>query len=773
MERDQIIKVLSIEEKIRLLNGVGSWKTFSAEGKIPQLVMSDGPHGLRKQDDENYADLNKSKLETCYPTASCMASSWNKSAMARLGEAIAHDALREKVNIVLGCAMNIKRSPLCGRNFEYFSEDPFLTGELAASYVNGLQKLGPGACIKHFACNNQEKNRQTSSSNMDERTLREIYLSAFEKVVKNANPASIMTSYNKINGTYSSENAHLITDILRKEWGFKGITISDWGACINSPASLKAGLDLAMPDSSGYLEKNLKKALEEGKITESDIDTAVARIIDTAIKLQQDNTKTYSDDYILNHEIAKNLACDSAVLLKNEGALPIKKGMPLCIVGELAKKIRFQGGGSSHISTREYPDAIKAFEMAGYKVNYSAGYSADFCPAKKLKKKNKPLQKAAMDMVSIAAVKNIPVIFFCGLTESYEGEGFDRTTLELPKEQMELLDQILEVTNNVVVVNFSGAPVVLHFVKKVKAIIQMYLGGEAVGEALADIISGKVTPSGHLSETWPLSLEDVPCYKNFATESNDVNYDEGTFVGYRHYESNNIPVLYEFGYGLSYTKFEYSDLQISNRKVSCSIKNIGDYDGAEVVQLYIRNSNAGEYRCSIELKGFEKVFLKAGESKTVEFQLDDRCFSIYSEKKNAFAVVDGFYNICIGASVKDIRLSGELEITGEKLKDLIDCTKEEAFNHQTIENHIKGTYTVEDSLMKMSEESFFVRCLIGILKFAIRIMMKGKSMEDPSVKIMISAMLENPAISLISTSGGMIKEKFVHFIVQRANRGFE
>lgn len=774
MNQNELLKVLSIEEKIRLLNGVGSWKTFSADGKIPQLVMSDGPHGLRKQDDEDYSDLNVSKLETCYPTASCMASSWNKEALAKLGDAIAQDALRERVNIVLGCAMNIKRSPLCGRNFEYLSEDPYLTGELATSYVNGLQKLGPGACIKHFACNNQEKNRQTSSSNMDERTFREIYLSAFEKVVKEANPASIMTSYNKINGTYASANNHLITDILRDEWGFKGITISDWGACIDAAACLKAGLDLAMPDSLGYFEKNLKKALDEGKISEAEIDTAVLRILDKVISLQQDMSKTYADDFMDKHDIARKLADDSIVLLKNEGSLPVKKGMPLCVIGELAKNIRFQGGGSSHITTREYPDVVKSLENEGYKVNYSAGYFSGFCPSRKISQKNKPLRKAAVEMASIAAVKNIPIIFVCGLTESYEGEGFDRTTLELPKEQLALLEDILDLTSNVIVINLSGAPVIMDFAPKVRAIMQVYLGGEAAGEAIADVISGKVNPSGHLSETWPASLESVPCFKTFAPEDYNVNYDEGTLVGYRYYESKNIPVQFEFGYGLSYTKFDYTNLEISGRNVQCTIRNAGDYDGAEVVQLYIRNYDDGINRSVVELKGFEKVFLKTGESKTVKFVLDDRAFSVYSEKKNSFQVVGGTYIVCVGSSVKDIRLKCNITIEGESLNQLVDTNPErEAFNHKSVESHIKGTFTVEDSLGKMAEESFFVRFHLIMIKILMRIIFRHKSMEDPSVKIMYSAITENPLESLISVSGGKISEKLVHRIVRKANKGFE
>ena len=773
MNKNELLKVLSLDEKIRLLNGVGFWKTYSANNKVPTITMSDGPHGLRKQDENQGINVNDSKTETCYPTASCASCSWDKQAISTLAKNLAIDALREKVNLVLGCAMNIKRSPLCGRNFEYFSEDPFLTSELASSFVSSLQKEGVGACIKHFACNNQEKNRQTSSSNMDERTLREIYLYAFEKVIKEAKPAAVMTSYNKINGTYASANKHLLLDILRGEWGYKGLTISDWGACIDAVECLSSGLDLAMPDSYGYFEKEIKKAIENNKIEESVIDEAVLRILDLCINFEQDVTKTYADNYLDRHDVAKEVALSSLVLLKNEGSLPLKKGLPLCVIGELAKKMRIQGGGSSHINTRDFPDLVRALEDEGFKINYVQGYVSEGFSKGKLSKMNVSFKKEAIEAARISAVKNIPIIFATGLTPKYEGEGFDRQTLDLPQEQLELLEEILDFTNNVIIVNFSGAPVLMPFVSKVRAILQVYPAGEATGEAVSELLCGKVSPSGHLSETWPCELKVVPCYKNFSCYDYNVNYDEQTFVGYRFYESKNVPVLFEFGYGLSYTTFEYSSLEVNGRSVSCKVKNIGEVDSKEVVQLYVCNDDDTNVRSKIELKGFEKIFLRSGQEKQVSFELDDRAFSVFCQKTNRFEVVGGNYKICIGRSVKDIRLEAQMLVRGESLLALIGEGEnvQNAFNHNCVTSHIKGTFTKQDSLSKMAEESFFIRIFIGILKLGFRL--KGKSMENPADKMMFTCITENPVESLISVSSGRINEKHVNFFVKRANKGFE
>ncbi len=794
---------MEISDKIRLFNGVGSWKTYTAHGTVPQITMSDGPHGLRKQEVENYADLNKSNVATCFPTASCIASSWNRDSLKRLGSEIAREALAENVHLVLGCGMNIKRSPLCGRNFEYFSEDPYLSGELAASYVNGMQKEGVGACIKHFACNNQEKRRQTSSSNVDERALREIYLRGFEIAVKKSQPVSIMCSYNKVNGVYAAHNRHLLTEILRNEWGFNGAVISDWGACIDAPKCLKAGMDLAMPDSNGYFDMQIKEALEKGELTEAELDTANNRLIEMAGKLtkMRENRLAPTPDKAIYPNLAEQyqkaleLACDSAVLLKNDGMLPLslEKNRELCVIGQLAVNMKFQAGGSSHITVSEYPDAVQLLQEDGFSVTYSAGYYSGFCKRKKVAKKNAPLQKKALELVRAAAEKNIPVLFFCGLTDAFEGEGFDRKDMELPPEQLELLESIMGITENVIILSFSGAPVDLVPVQKAKAVLHMYLCGEACGRAVVDLLTGKVTPSGKLAETWPLKIEDTPCHGNFAPDHDEVDYDEGLLVGYRWYEERKLPVQYPFGYGLSYTSFEYSDLKVTAEKASLKVKNTGSRAGAEIVQLYVTRAGHS-YK---ELRGFEKIFLKPGEEKLVEITLDDNAFKIFSEAKNCFVQIKGDYLIEVGASIKDIRLSTDVTVDGEELADNVIAKDEGSksasseietvcsfanaklqANAEQIDGNQKATafapfatFTISDSLGDMAASSWRIRMLIQILTLGLVILNKGKSREDPAIKIAVAALVENPLESLISTSGGAITYKFAKRIVKWANKG--
>ena len=776
---------MNLQDKIRLFNGVGSWKTYTAKGTVPQITMSDGPHGLRKQEVENYADLNKSNVATCFPTASCIASSWNRNSLNKLGKEIAREALAENVHLVLGCGMNIKRSPLCGRNFEYFSEDPYLSGELATSYVNGMQNEGVGACIKHFACNNQEKRRQTSSSNVDERALREIYLRGFEIAVKKSKPVSIMCSYNKINGVYAAHNKHLLTEILRNDWGFDGAVISDWGACIDAPKCLKAGMDLAMPDSNGYFDMQLKQALDNGELTEQELDTANNRIIEMAgklTKMREDRLAPTPDKAIYpnlaeQYQKALELACDSAVLLKNDGILPLslQNNKELCVIGELAVNMKFQAGGSSHITVSEYPDAVQLLKEDGFSVTYSAGYYSGFCKRKKVAKKNAPLHKKAMEVVQSAAEKNIPILFFCGLTESFEGEGFDRKDMELPPEQLELLENILKLTDNVVVISFSGAPVDLVPVQKAKAVLHMYLCGEACGRAVVDLLTGKVNPSGKLAETWPLKIEDTPCHGNFAPDHDEVDYDEGLLVGYRWYEERKLPVQYPFGFGMSYTSFEYSDLKVTvagQTKAVLKVKNTGSVAGAEIVQLYVTRVGHS-YK---ELRGFEKVFLEAGEEKSVEIVLDDNAFKIFSEVKNQFVQIKGDYVIEAGASIKDIRLSESVAVDGEELTDNVVVAERVSDSDRSATETVcsfayKAVFNISDSLGDMSAHSLRIRLLIKIFTLALVIMNKGKSREDPVIKIAVAALTENPLESLISTSGGVITYKFAKRIVKWANKG--
>lgn len=793
-----ILKNLTLEEKIRLLNGVGSWNTFDCNSKLPVISMSDGPHGLRHQTGkENYTNINQSNVATCFPTASAIASSWNCESAFKMGNAIAKEARAENVQIMLGPGMNIKRSPLCGRNFEYFSEDPLLSGKIAAAYVKGMQNQKVGACIKHFALNNQEKNRQSSSSNVDERTLREIYLKGFEIAVKDSNPCAVMSSYNLINGKYASANEHLLTEILRDEWGFGGIVISDWGANMNPGQSLKAGLDIGMPDSKGYFAKRIKADLDAGILTEADIDKACERIIKTALVYgkNQDapgSTSTVNSasstsyehlevDYDEQHKIALELALDSAVLLKNDGILPLKSEskQQVVAIGTFARDVRFQGGGSSHISTKKYPNIIE--EIA---KDYDVAFEPDY-------------NSRALALVKCQLEQNpqVPVLYFCGLPDSSEGEGFDRIDLSLPSEQIQLYKQIRALTKKIVLVTFGGSPFDLSFALKPEnqagAILHMYLCGQACAKACAMLLSGKSNPCGKLAETWPLENDYIKPTKDF-----DINYKEGVLAGYRYYETKNRPVLFEFGYGLSYTDFEYSDLRIEKNslfKVSVSIKNTGNLAGAEIVQLYVKNpvelsaSDNSEFsdtskssdsaensisRPSIELRDFAKIFLQPGQKQTVTFILKEEAFCVYSDKKNAFSIVGGEYQICIGSSIRQLKLTEKVNVSGDSLFTLVspDSTlQKKVFTHH--ERHKKGEFDGSDCLGLMATQSHFISGLLKILRFFLVITSKSKSSQDPAVKIMISGLQENPLESFISTAPEVFSERLVNFLVKRANSG--
>ncbi len=869
METKLTLKNLTLDEKIRLLNGVGSWSTYDANGKLPAIIMSDGPHGLRKQDEESYSDINRSKVSTCFPTASCLASSWNRETLSLVAKTIGEEAVAENVDIVLGCGMNIKRSPLCGRNFEYFSEDPFLSGELAVSYVNGLQSKGRAASIKHFAANSQEKRRQTSDSIIDERALREIYLYAFEKTVKEADPATVMESYNKLNGEYVSRSRRLLQEILRDEWGFKGAVVSDWGAAINIAECIKGGLDLAMPDSCGFHTEELKAALAEGRITEADIDRAVENIVRLAKRLKpeflgaQEATNSSPSScgispelFAKAHEIAKQAACESAVLLKNDGMLPIRLGNAyatasapnaapnagdtmtanvseltpaqptIAIIGEMASHIRFQGGGSSHITTNPITNAIKAFEAKGFKVLYEPGYSEELATktasaksgAKKAAVQAEKLAAAAVQLAEKAAASNIPVLFFCGLTDRFEGEGFDRETLDMPAEQSALLRDLISTGASIAAITFSGSPISLPFADDVNAILHMYLAGEASAEACADLITGDANPSGKLAETFPLSADDVPCAEWYAKETDTVEYRESLFVGYRYYETFGVPVQFEFGFGLSYTTFEYSDLKITppdenaNVTVSLTIKNNGSVKGKEIAQIYVLPPETGIIRSKIELKGFVKAELEPGESKQLSVTLNSRSFSVYSPEQKSFVIPAGDYTIAAAASVKDIRLQATVHVDGVSLPPQkeefpsyfaparaensssaegvatngngkcphFDVPREEFEKLYSLgfdggrtipvnETPQKGSFTLENSFAALMESSRFVRAFFWLLERVLYFMNRGKPKDDPSVKIVIQGVKENPLESLISTSNGALSAKFLRFIVRRAN----
>ncbi len=677
MKKKDIKKLLAqmtIEEKAGLLSGLDGWHTKPVERlDIPSIMMADGPHGLRKQRLGDDVGLGNSYEATCFPTASLLACSWDKELAAKQGQAIGEEASDQDLQIVLGPGNNIKRSPLCGRNFEYFSEDPCLSGNIAAGIINGIQSEGIGTTLKHFAANSQEANRLVIDERISERALREIYLRSFEIPVKEAKPTSLMCAYNKINGDYCSQSKWLLTDILRKEWGFKGIVMSDWGAVDNRPQGVYAGLDLEIPSSFGINDKEIVKAYKGKKtsmksrdkhfdntLSEKEIDACCERML-KLIFSQNEKRNVRKCDYKAHHEIAADIAKECMVLLKNDKLLPLKEGSKVAVIGEMAKKPRFQGSGSSQVtvSTVSKPlDEIKKYA----EVEYAQGYSLD---------DDKDTSKIAK---AVKTAKNKDaVIIIAGLPDSYESEGFDRSHMNIPESHLRLIEKVSKVNKNVVVVLCNGSPVAMPFVNDVSAILEAYLGGQAGAKAMAEILFGKANPCGKLAETFPMKIEDTPSYLDRWGNEKTVNYGEGIFVGYRWYEKRKLPVLFPFGHGLSYTTFKYSDLEISTDEadendiitVKVKVKNTGKYDGKEIVQLYVEDLSDNVMRPVKELKAFEKIMLLKGEEKTIEFTLDRRAFAYWDDIHHDWCVNSGTFRIHVGASSADIRLTGEIKINAE------------------------------------------------------------------------------------------------------------
>ena len=681
----KLVNELTLEEKASLCSGADFWHTKAIDRlNIPAAMVSDGPHGIRKQ--ESLADhmgVAESIKAIGFPTASAMACSFDRDLLHKVGDALGEECVAEDLAVLLGPGINMKRSPICGRNFEYYSEDPVVAGELGAAFVNGVQEHGVGTSLKHFAANNQEWRRMSISAEIDERTLREIYLAAFETVVKKAQPWTIMCSYNRINGVYSCENDWLLNKVLRDEWGFEGLVMTDWGAMDERVPSLKAGLDLEMPDCHGETDKLIVKAVQSGELEESVLDTAVERILTMVDKyltarkgidpasmvhpLPFSVEREY--DVAAHHALARTTAEQSAVLLKNEDILPLQKDKKIAFIGEFAKVPRIQGGGSSHINNTSIESALDA---AGDSVSYAQGFHID---------EETTDETLLQEAITLAKESDVAVIF-AGLPDSFESEGFDRTHLNMPANQNELIARISEVQPNVVVVLHSGSPIAMPWLDKVAGVLQMYLAGQASGGAAVNLLFGDATPCGKLAETFPLHLEDNPSYLNFPGNREKVCYQEGVFIGYRYYDKKKMDVLFPFGYGLSYTDFTYSNMKVTvNGKnaadvdviketdeivVSADITNTGNCDGAEIVQLYIKNPVVYEIRPEKELRDFAKVFLKAGETKTVTFTLNARAFSYYETRIHDWYAESGDYEILLASSSRDIRLQDTVSITGSK-----------------------------------------------------------------------------------------------------------
>lgn len=662
MERDvkKLISQMTLEEKASLCSGLDNWRTKPIERLgIPSIRMSDGPHGLRKEPDTpEEAKLGPSVPSTCFPTAVTTASSWDKKLIEEMGRALARECQANGVDIILGPAINIKRSPLCGRNFEYLSEDPYLSTQMATAYIKGVQGEGVGTSLKHFAANNQEHRRMTVDEIIDERTLREIYLANFEGAVKNGKPWTVMCSYNSVNGDLASENKYLLRDVLKNDWGFEGFVVSDWGAVNDRVKGLIAGLDLEMPTSFGNRDKLIVEAVKSGKLDEKILDDTVERILNIVFKAI-DNRKpgaTYDKD--AHHKLARKIASESMVLLKNDDKiLPLKKEGKIAIIGAFAKQPRYQGGGSSHVNPTKIDNALEEIQkivQGNAEILYADGYKMD---------SEEIDQSLIQKAVEIAKSSNVAVIF-AGLPEHYESEGYDRKHMSLPDAHNQLIQEITKVQPNVVVVLSNGSPVEMPWVDSVKGILESYLGGQASGGAVADILFGVVNPSGKLAETFPKKLSDNPSYLNFPGEGDRVEYREGIFVGYRYYDKKQMEPLFPFGHGLSYTTFEYSNMWVSRREmnddetveVRVKVKNTGNVKGKEVVQLYIRDCESTVNRPEKELKGFEKVELEPGEEKLVSFILDKRAFAYYNIELKDWHVESGEFEILVGKSSRDIIL---------------------------------------------------------------------------------------------------------------------
>ncbi|CCH87635.1 Thermostable beta-glucosidase B [Modestobacter italicus] len=653
---------LPLEQKVRLLSGQDFWSTPAvAEAGLSSVVLTDGPHGVRRQQGEfDQIGLLESVPATCFPPAVAVGSSWDPEVAERIGAAVGVEARAIGVPVVLGPGVNIKRSPLCGRNFEYYSEDPLLAGVLGAAHVRGQQGEGVGASVKHFAANNQETQRMQVSADVDERTLREVYLPAFERVVTESRPATVMCAYNKVNGVYASQHRWLLTEVLREEWGFRGAVVSDWGAVDDRVAALEAGLDLQMPGDSGAGNALVVEAVRAGVLDEAVVDRSVRRVAALAGLVAE---PTAGFDVEAHHALARELAAGCAVLLKNDGGtLPLTAGTRITVVGEFARTPRFQGGGSSHVNATRVDDALTALQGA-VEVTFAPGFTLDGSG-----------DAAALREEAVAAARGAEVtVVFAGLAEADESEGFDRTTLDLPAGQVDLIRAVAAVSLRTVVVLSSGSVVSLEgWHDDVDAVLAGFLLGQAGGGALADLLTGAVDPSGRLAETIPLRLQDTPSYLTFPGEQGHARYGEGVMVGYRHYETAEQPVRYPFGHGLSYTSFATTDLQVRTRgadgaTATVTVTNTGERAGRHVVQVYVATAAGPVRRPARELRAFTKVSLAAGESATVAFELDRRAFAYWDVREHDWVVAPGEYSVQIGASAADVLDQRTVTLAGDDL----------------------------------------------------------------------------------------------------------
>ena len=680
-----LIAKLTLEEKAGLTSGLDFWHTKAVKRlDIPSEMMADGPHGLRRQESDSDAlGLGRSVPATCFPTASALANTWDESLLSDVGRAIGEEAVAQGVGMVLGPGVNIKRSPLCGRNFEYFSEDPLLSGKLAAAMIRGIQSTGVSACVKHFAANSQELRRMATDSVMDERTLREIYLPAFETAVKEGGVRSLMTAYNRLNGTYCNENGHLLREILRGEWGFDGLVVSDWGGNNDRVEAVRAGSSLEMPASNGETDRYIVEAVRNGTLDEALLDEQVDHVLDFVFSAQKTLAHGGVSDGTAHHALAAKAAAESAVLLKNEKEfLPLRRFESVAVIGDFAAVPRYQGAGSSHVNPTRLDAPLDALRAAGVNiVGYEKGFLRSGAAAPRLLRRAKEL-----------AARSEKVLLFLGLDEGSETEGYDRGHMRLRENQLDLLREIAEINPNVGVVLQCGSPVEMTWDVFSRAVLHLFLGGQAVGTACAALLTGEANPCGKLAETMPVRLEDTPCAPWYPGREATSEYREGLFVGYRYYESAHKRVKYPFGYGLSYTEFSYAPGEFSPGGVSFTVKNTGSRVGAEIAQLYVRSKTHGMLRPALSLAGFARVELLPGEEKTVFIPLGERSFAVWSRAKNRWVVEEGGYELCVGASCRDLRLVRTVHVAGEAPLDEYAAPEFDVYRRADVHHVSDGSF---------------------------------------------------------------------------------
>ena len=749
MEIEKILSQMTLEDKIALCSGANFWQTKKYEQYgIPSLFMCDGPHGLRKQEDAaDMLGVNKSRPATCFPAEVTSAGSWNPELLTEIGAAIGEEAKEQGVGLVLGPGANLKRNPLCGRNFEYFSEDPYLAGKLAAGFIRGAEAQGVGTSLKHFAANSQELSRFTSDSVMDGRTLRELYLTAFEIAVKEGKPSTVMCAYPKLSGTHCSDHKELLTDILRTEWGFDGMVVTDWGAMNDRIEGFRAGCDLNMPGGSDYMEKEVLQAVKDGTLPERCVNDSARRVLKLVFRAAETLSKKAACDYEAHHALAKRAAAEGAVLLKNEdGILPLQPGEKIVVIGAMAKELRYQGAGSSHINPTKLPQPLELLPGAVY---------APGCDEKG------STTDALLQEVQNAARKAETVVVFAGLPAQCESEGFDRDSLKMPEGHRKMIEVAAQANPNIVVVLLCGSVVECPWTDKVKAILYMGLPGQAGGEAIADLLYGRANPGGKLAESWPYRYEDVPSADIYGKTA-DALYQEGIYVGYRYYDKASVPVRWPFGFGLSYTEFAYSDLTVEGNTVSVTVQNVGKCSGVEVVQLYLAAPQDGLHRPVRELKGFQKVHLQPGESETVRFTLTSRSFALWQD---GWKVPGGTYTVCVGGLTVEVEKKGHdlLVPSWQKGSWYTRCTgKPNQADWERMLGHSytppvlkKGSFTMDNTVMEMKDYSLVMKIMFKAVEATVAKGYGGKrDYDNPNFRMQMASSAGAPIRSMM-ISGGM------------------